>query len=108
MTSGNAEELADIALPKCHLVVSLLKRWILGTLQGNVGKKHLQDYLNEFTFRFNRRNSKSRGLLFYRLAQLAVVTALNPGPKSSNHKMLWLVESTAYPVKLFTNVDCSF
>jgi transposase-like protein len=81
VTSGNAEELADIALPKCHLVISLLKRWILGTLQGNVGKEHLQDYLNEFTFRFNRRNSKSRGLLFYRLAQLAVVTAPNPRSK---------------------------
>jgi len=74
----NADELADIVLPKCHLVISLLKRWILGTLQGNVGKDHLQDYLNEFTFRFNRRNAKSRGLLFYRLAQLAVVTAPNP------------------------------
>ena len=77
----NADELADIVLPKCHLVVSLLKRWILGTLQGNVGKDHLQDYLNEFTFRFNRRNAKSRGLLFYRLAQLAVVTASNPRSK---------------------------
>ena len=74
----NADELADIVLPKCHLVISLLKRWILGTLQGNVGKDHLQDYLNEFTFRFNRRNAKSRGLLFYRLAQLAVGTAPNP------------------------------
>ncbi|MDD2598238.1 MAG: IS1595 family transposase [Kiritimatiellae bacterium] len=71
-------ELAAIVLPRCHLVVSLLKRWILGTLQGNVGKGHLQDYLNEFTFRFNRRSSKSRGLLFYRLAELAVATAPNP------------------------------
>jgi len=78
VTVENADELADIVLPKCHLVVSLLKRWILGTLQGNVGKDHLQDYLNEFTFRFNRRNAKSRGLLFYRLAQMAVVTAPNP------------------------------
>jgi len=74
----NADELADTTLPRCHLVISLLKRWILGTLQGNVGKDHLQDYLNEFTFRFNRRDSRSRGLLFYRLAQLAVVTAPNP------------------------------
>lgn len=75
------DELSDVVLPKCHLVVSLMKRWILGTLQGNVGKDHLQDYLNEFTFRFNRRASKSRGLLFYRLAQLAVVTAPNPRSK---------------------------
>ena len=72
------EELAEIVLPKCHLVISLLKRWILGTLQGNVGGEHLQDYLNEFTFRFNRRSSKSRGLLFYRLAELVVATAPNP------------------------------
>ena len=75
------DELAEVVLPKCHLVVSLMKRWILGTLQGSVGKDHLQDYLNEFTFRFNRRTSKSRGLLFYRLAQLAVVTAPNPRSK---------------------------
>ena len=81
VTVESEVELADIVLPKCHLVISLLKRWILGTLQGNVGKDHLQDYLNEFTFRFNRRNSKSRGLLFYRLAQLAVVTAPNPRSK---------------------------
>lgn len=72
------EELGEIVLPKCHLVISLLKRWILGTLQGNVGCGHLQDYLNEFTFRFNRRSSKSRGLLFHRLAELAVATAPNP------------------------------
>jgi hypothetical protein len=73
--------LADIALPKCHLVVSLLKRWVPGTLQGNVGAEHLQDYLNGFTFRFNRRTSKSRGLLFYRLAELSVVTG--PAPRAS-------------------------
>lgn len=72
------EELADVLLPKCHLVVSLLKRWLLGTLQGGIGSDHLQDYLNEFTFRFNRRTSKSRGLLFYRLAELSVVTLPNP------------------------------
>ena len=75
------DEFVDATLPKCHLVISLLKRWILGTLQGNVGKEHLQDYLNEFAFRFNRRSAKSRGLLFYRLAQLAVATAPNPRAK---------------------------
>lgn len=56
----------------------LHKRWILGTMQGNVGKDHLQDYLNEFTFRFNRRSARNRGLLFYRLAQQAVATVPNP------------------------------
>lgn len=67
-------EIEDYAspLPNCHLVISLLKRWILGTLQGSVGKDYVQDYLNEFTFRFNQRNSKSRGRLFWRLVQLAV------------------------------------
>lgn len=78
IAGANEDELADITLPKCHLVASLLKRWILGTLQGTVGEAHLQDYLNEFAFRFNRRTSKSRGLLFYRLTQLAVATAPNP------------------------------
>ena len=60
-------------LPRCHRVASLLKRWIMGTLQGSLSEKHLPDYLNEFTFRFNRRTSRSRGKLFYRLAQLAVL-----------------------------------
>jgi transposase-like protein len=72
--------LADIVLPKRHLVASLLKRWTLGTLPGNIGADHVQDYLNEFTFRFNRRSSKSRGLLFYRLAELSVATG--PAPRA--------------------------
>ena len=55
-----------------------MKRWILGTLQGSVGKEQLQDYLNEFVFRFNRRSSRSRGLLFYRLMELAVSSAPVP------------------------------
>lgn len=62
----------DSQLPNCHRVVSLLKRWILSILQGSVGKEHMQDYLNEFVFRFNRRNSKARGMLFCRLMQIAV------------------------------------
>ena len=61
-------------MPKVHLVVSLLKRWLLGTHQGAIGQGHLDDYLNEFVFRFNRRKSRSRGKLFYRLAQQAVQT----------------------------------
>lgn len=56
-------------LPKAHLVASLLKRWLLGTYQGAVSPAHLDYYLNEYTFRFNRRTSKSRGKLFYRLLQ---------------------------------------
>jgi transposase-like protein len=59
-------------LPRVHRVVSLLKRWLMGTHQGAVSHEHLEAYLNEFTFRFNRRTSKSRGKLFYRLVQQAV------------------------------------
>ena len=58
-------------LPRVHLVIGLLKRWMLGTHQGAIGNAYLDDYLNEFTFRSNRRTSKSRGKLFYRLAQQA-------------------------------------
>lgn len=65
-------------LPRVHRVVSLLKRWLLGTHQGAVGHEHLDYYLDEFTFRFNRRTSKSRGKLFYRLAQQAVHIAPVP------------------------------
>jgi transposase-like protein len=60
-------------LPACHRVASLCKRWLLGTLQGAAGKNNLQYYLDEYTFRFNRRTSKSRGKLFYRLIQQAVM-----------------------------------
>lgn len=59
-------------LPRVHRVISLLKRWLLGTHQGAVSHKYLDYYLDEFTFRFNRRNSRSRGKLFYRLAQQAM------------------------------------
>lgn len=56
-----------------HLAVSLLKRWLLGTHQGAVSHEHLPYYLDEFVFRFNRRTSTHRGLLFFRLLQNAVV-----------------------------------
>jgi hypothetical protein len=59
-------------------VISLLKRWLLGTHQGAIAQEHLDDYLDEFIFRFNRRTSKSRGKLFYRLAQQAVQAGPTP------------------------------
>jgi transposase-like protein len=59
-------------LPAVHRVASLAKRWLLGTHQGAIDDAHLPDYLDEFVFRFNRRRSRSRGLLFYRVLQLAV------------------------------------
>ena len=69
----------DLKLP--HLVASLLKRWLLGTYQGAVRPTHLAYYLDEFTFRFNRRTSRSRGKLFYRLVQQALL--LDPVPKKA-------------------------
>jgi transposase-like protein len=59
-------------LPAVHQVASLTKRWLLGTHQGSVEDAHLTSYLNEFVFRFNRRRSRSRGMLFYRVLELAV------------------------------------
>lgn len=67
-----SKEKACELLPGVHRVVSLLKRWLLGTHQGAVSPQHLAYYLDEFTFRFNRRTSKHRGKLFYRLMQQAV------------------------------------
>lgn len=67
-------ETARQELDHVHLVVSLLKRWLAGTHQGAVTPSHLQAYLDEFSFRFNRRLSQHRGKLFYRLMQQAVTT----------------------------------
>ena len=58
-------------LPAVHRVASLAKRWLLGTHQGSVEPAHLASYLNEFVFRFNRRRSRSRGMVFYRVLELA-------------------------------------
>lgn len=66
------KRLAPQLLPRVHRVISLLKRWMLSTHQGAVSHEHLGYYLDEFTFRFNRRTSASRGKLFYRLLQRAV------------------------------------
>jgi transposase-like protein len=65
---------AHVSMAGVHRVASLLKRWILGTHHGSVQPVHLDAYLDEFVFRFNRRSSASRGMLFYRLLQQAVVT----------------------------------
>jgi len=62
-------------LPAVHRIASLAKRWLLGTHQGSVDAAHLTSYLNEFVFRFNRRRSRSRGMVFYRLLELAVAHA---------------------------------
>ena len=71
---SSSDDPAHVCMPGVHRVASLLKRWILGTHQGSVTPSHLQSYLEEFTFRFNRRTSRSRGLVFRRLLEQAVVT----------------------------------
>ena len=68
---ARGEDPAEL-LPAVHQVVSLAKRWLLGTHQGSVDEAHLASYLNEFVFRFNRRRSRSRGMVFYRVLELAV------------------------------------
>ena len=62
---------AHVTMPHVHRVASLLKSWLLGTHQGGVQQRHLDAYLDEFVFRFNRRTSRDRGKLFYRLIELA-------------------------------------
>lgn len=75
---SNQDESASKLLPRVHRVASLVKRWLMGTHQGAVSNEHLDYYLDEFTFRFNRRRSRHRGKLFYRLLQQAV--AVEPVP----------------------------
>lgn len=89
------EESASQLMPRVHRVASLLKRWLLGTHQGAVSHEHLDYYLDEFTFRFNRRKSRSRGKLFYRLIQQAAMVETTPYKamvrhargKKSNHNI---------------------
>jgi transposase-like protein len=87
-------DIGDNSLPRVNRVASLLKRWLTGTHQGAVRMSHLDYYLDEYTFRFNRRTSRSRGKLFYRLVQHAVAIApvlghqIRGGSRNPpNHKM---------------------
>ncbi len=73
-----SREPASELLPRVHRAASLLKRWLMGAHQGAVSNEHLDYYLDEFTFRFNRRTSRHRGMLFYRLLQQAVATDAIP------------------------------
>jgi transposase-like protein len=70
-----SDDPAHVLMPGVHRIASLLKRWLLGTHQGAVSNQHLDYYLDEYTFRFNRRTSRARGLLFHRLMEQAVHTA---------------------------------
>ena len=89
-------DIGENLLPLCHRQAALLKIWLAGTHQGAVSHEHLDYYLDEYTFRFNRRSSRYRGKLFYRLLQNAV--SVNPvpyrkirkgvrGPKVKVHKI---------------------
>lgn len=89
-----AAQVGEDLLPGCHRIASLLKRWMMGAHQGAICHEHLEYYLDEFTFRFNRRTRHHRGKLFYRLVQQAVAiepTALKEmvkqvrGPKPQKH-----------------------
>lgn len=74
-TTKRKPDAEDTLLQHVHTVISLLKRWLLGTLQGSYSNEHIGYYLDEYTFRFNRRKSKSRGMLFYQLLQNTVQVA---------------------------------
>jgi len=89
-------EVGDNLLPHCHRVASLLKRWILGTHQGAVSHDHLDYYLDEYTFRFNRRTSRSRGKLFYRLVQQAV--SIEPTPYKTMVKKAKKINSLKHKI----------
>lgn len=85
---GNSKTASEL-MPRVHLAIALLKRWLMGTHQGAVSPEHLDAYLDEFTFRFNRRKSRSRGKLFFRLLEQAVV--VEPAPYKS------LIKCSAQP-----------
>jgi len=91
-----AAEVGKNLLPLCHREAALIKRWLAGTHQGAVSHEHLSYYLDEYTFRFNRRTSQYRGKLFYRLLQNAVavepvtyrgITLSARGPKAHHKKL---------------------
>lgn len=100
---------AHVALPAVHRVASLLKRWLLGTHHGGWGEQHIETYLDEFVFRFNRRQSNARGLLFYRLLQNAVVKhktsyeVIILRPKSNETKQRGRKRTRPYSTSAITN-----
>jgi len=88
VVDGGSCLVGEDLLAMAHLIASLLKRWLLGTHQGAVEASHLGYYLDEFTFRFNRRTSKSRGLLFQRLVEQAMMVdpVMNSELEGSTYK----------------------
>jgi transposase-like protein len=86
-------------LPGVHRVAALLKRWLAGTLHHGINHSHLDYYLDEFTFRFNRRTSRSRGLLFHRLLGQAVQTEPHPYKSliSTEGDLTWPIRQRLHP-----------
>jgi transposase-like protein len=94
MVIGKKRASATRLLPNVHRVIALLKRWLIGTHQGRVGHRHLQAYLDEFAFRFNRRKSRYVGKIFFRLLQqgtqtkpIAYRTLVAASPKRKHHRL---------------------
>lgn len=87
-TSRSNAAVGDDELALCHRVAALFKRWLLGPYQGAVRPEHLDYYLDEYTFRFNRRTSHYRGKLFYRLVQQAVQIEPTTGKQIEGGKVL--------------------
>ncbi len=81
----SSSEPAHELLPGVHQVASLIKRWLTGTLHDGQADTHLPYYLDEYTFRFNRRTSRSRGMLWYRLVQQAANTDPHPLDTLKSH-----------------------
>ena len=104
---SNTGDPAHVSMPGVHRVAALLKRWLLSTHQGSVSKKHLDYYLDEYTFRFNRRTSRSRGMLFYRLMEQAVMTAPLPYRQlvQRKHKMWGVLALSGYPPLYYCRVS---
>jgi transposase-like protein len=89
---SSSDDPAHVTMPGVHQVAALLKRWLRGTHQGAFSPEHLQSYLEEFTFRFNRRTSSNRGQLFRRLLEQAVAT--NPVTETDiQHGYQWKPEN---------------
>jgi hypothetical protein len=75
---GGAVSSAGSPLSHLRAVQRSLGDWLLATHQGATTPDQLDWYLDEFTFRFNRRSALHRGLLFYRLLEEALVTPPQP------------------------------
>lgn len=74
-------KLAHELLPLCHIVFSNLKTWLLGTHHGRPQSKHMQSYLNEYVFRFNRRHNQ--------MASFRQVLALGENQFSPTYKSFY-------------------